>query len=303
MPPVVTVAPRRIEPTTFVAVLGDTFADDLTSGLRAALADRPEVGLVTRIKPGSGLAEEGSRWNEVAREVAARKPLPQAAVIFLGEVDPIPTGDAPKESADAASGSPMAELYATRVDEVLSAFRGTNMPVIWVGLPPVADEAVSADHAFVNEFIRQRLASYGGTYIDVWEGFVDADGHFTPSGPNIDGAVSRLRAQDGVRFTRAGARKLAHYVEIELRRILDLQKDAEATSEELSKPDAQAPRKPGVSRLLILSTPPRAAGGVLVSGDAVQKGGALSAAQNALAEGRVTAPQKGRADDFSWGGK
>jgi len=53
----------------------------------------------------------------------------------------------------------------------------------------------------------------GIVYVDVWDGFVDEDGRFAQSGPDFEGQTRRLRAGDGVHFTQAGARKLAHFVE------------------------------------------------------------------------------------------
>src|SRR4029077_11729496 len=39
-------------------------------------------------------------------------------------------------------------------------------------------------------------------------------------GPDFEGQIRRLRAGDGVHFTKAGAVKLAHYVEHDLRRVM-----------------------------------------------------------------------------------
>jgi uncharacterized protein len=54
----------------------------------------------------------------------------------------------------------------------------------------------------------------------VWDGFVDEDGRFALSGPDFEGQIRRRRAGDGVHFTQAGARKLAHFVEREIDRWL-----------------------------------------------------------------------------------
>ena len=54
----------------------------------------------------------------------------------------------------------------------------------------------------------------------VWDGFVDESGRFNLQGPDFEGQIRRLRASDGVHFTKAGARKLAHYVEREIRRVI-----------------------------------------------------------------------------------
>ena len=39
-------------------------------------------------------------------------------------------------------------------------------------------------------------------------------------GPDFEGQTRRLRTSDGVHFTKAGARKLAHYLEREIRRVM-----------------------------------------------------------------------------------
>ena len=57
-------------------------------------------------------------------------------------------------------------------------------------------------------------------YIDVWDGFVDEAGKYSNFGPDYEGQMRRLRSSDGVYFTKSGARKLAHYVEREMRRYM-----------------------------------------------------------------------------------
>ena len=42
----------------------------------------------------------------------------------------------------------------------------------------------------------------------------------TLQGPDFEGQTRRLRTSDGVHFTKAGARKLAHYLEREIRRVM-----------------------------------------------------------------------------------
>ena len=61
----------------------------------------------------------------------------------------------------------------------------------------------------------------GGTYVDIWPGFVDDENRYTATGPDVDGQSARLRANDGVLFTRAGARKAAHFADTEIKRLLD----------------------------------------------------------------------------------
>lgn len=263
----------RVPKTIFVAVLGDSLAENLAPGLTEALSERPEVGLVREIRPGVGLLKEHEKsWRVIADEVMARDPAVAAAVVFIG-----PTGDPPaKRPAKEAPAKvepeiegaipdivpvPWTDQYAVRVDEIALAFRQKGIPLLWVGLPPVEDEALMAEHAALNDIIRQRVAALGGRFIDVWEGFVDEEEKFTAQGPNIQGRMVRLRNADGVHFTRAGARKLGHYVELELRGILAPKDQGDGVAD--LGVDPGAPTTPGSSRILILSQVPRTPGAVL----------------------------------------
>ena len=64
----------------------------------------------------------------------------------------------------------------------------------------------------------------GAKFIDTWNGFTDKSGRYSPYGPDMTGQVKRLRVDDGVHFTMRGYLKLAHFVEKELRRDLNLAK-------------------------------------------------------------------------------
>ena len=100
--------------------------------------------------------------------------------------------------------------------------KSAGVPVFWVGLPSIRGPKIDQRHA-----LSQRLCSAraprrpASTYIDVWDGFVDENGRFAVQGPDFEGQIRRLRVSDGVHFTKAGARKLAHYVEREIRRVVD----------------------------------------------------------------------------------
>ena len=81
------------------------------------------------------------------------------------------------------------------------------MPVIWVGLPPIRGTRPRAELSFLNEMYKARAEKTGIVFVDVWDGFMDESGEFSNSGPDILGQNRRLRAGDGVHFTKAGARK------------------------------------------------------------------------------------------------
>ena len=107
--------------------------------------------------------------------------------------------------------------------------------------------APAADIPFLNDLYRSRADKAGIVYIDVWDGFVDEDGRFAQSGPDFEGQTRRLRAGDGVHFTQAGARKLAHFVEREIDRWLTrapLRWLCRSTSPKLRLPRAGAAKLP-----------------------------------------------------------
>ena len=112
------------------------------------------------------------------------------------------------------------EAYTKRVDEMIAALKAKGVPVLWVGLPALRTRTTS-DITYLDEVLWARAAARAGiVYVDVWDGFVDDQGRFAVQGPDFEGQIRRLRAGDGVHFTKAGAVKLAHYVEHDLRRVM-----------------------------------------------------------------------------------
>jgi hypothetical protein len=112
------------------------------------------------------------------------------------------------------------KVYSRRIDDTIAALKSKGVPVIWVGLPPIRGARSSGDTAYLNELYRARAERAGIKYVDVWDGFVDEAGKYSNYGPDYEGQVRRLRSSDGVFFTKAGAIKLARYVEQELSRYM-----------------------------------------------------------------------------------
>ncbi len=72
----------------------------------------------------------------------------------------------------------------------------------------------------MNDIYRERAYLNGVRYIDAYASFIDELGGYSDYGPDVTGKIRRLRDTDGVHFTDAGYRKLAHFVDRELRRDL-----------------------------------------------------------------------------------
>jgi hypothetical protein len=169
----------------------------------------------------------------------------------------------------------------------------------------------SADMADLNEIFRARAEHAGARFVDVWNAFADQDGGYVPSGPDLTGAVRRLRAGDGVHFTRAGNQKLAHFVQREIRR--DFGDRGAPVAAAPADPPGAAPAAsgaPGVSAAPNASAAPKPAGpAVSLTGANQADGAALAGERRARAEGRdeqalragrTPPPKAGRGDDFRW---
>lgn len=196
------------------------------------------------------------------------------------------------------------ELYGKKIEELAGVLKSKGVPVLWVGLPAVRGPKGTADTLFLDSLYREGAAKAGITYVDVWDGFVDEAGRFLQKGPDFEGQIRQLRSSDGVYFTKAGARKLAHYVEREITRLLAGRSGPIALPSEPATPDTSAePGKPAPRPLAGPIVPLVAAS---ISTDQLLGGsGSRPAAVDALAaktmvKGEPLAAPAGRADDYVW---
>ena len=196
------------------------------------------------------------------------------------------------------------ELYGKKIEELANILKSKGVPVLWVGLPAVRGPKGTADTLFLDSLYREGAAKAGITYVDVWDGFVDEAGRFLQKGPDFEGQIRQLRSSDGVYFTKAGARKLAHYVEREITRLLAGRSGPIALPSEPATPDTSAePGKPAPRPLAGPIVPLVAAS---ISTDQLLGGpGSRPAAVDALAaktmvKGEPLAAPPGRADDYAW---
>jgi hypothetical protein len=196
------------------------------------------------------------------------------------------------------------ELYAKKIEEMIGVLKSKGVPVLWVGLPAVRGARATADMLFLDSLYRDAAGKAGITYVDVWDGFVDEAGRFLQQGPDFEGQIRRLRSYDGVYFTRPGARKLAHYVEREITRLLAARSAPITLPTEPATPDANA--QPGQPAPRPLAGPilPLVASSVgtdqLLGGPGSRPAAVDALAARTLVKGEPLAPPAGRADDFVW---
>ncbi len=222
-----------------------------------------------------------------------------------------PAANAPDKTVRAAGGvaefreDRWVELYTKKIEEMIAAAKTKGVPVVWVGLPAVRGARATSDMLFLNALYRDVAMKAGITYVDVWDGFVDEAGRFMQQGPDFEGQTRRLRSYDGVYFTRAGARKLAHYAEREINRLFAARSaPIEMPSEPEKQPDVEA--KPGgppprplwgpIVPLTVSSAP----SDQLMGGPTSKSPPAETQVARVVLKGEVLSPPPGRADDGVW---
>jgi hypothetical protein len=332
-PPPAAVAARpekpKINPSTHIVVFGDGLADLVGQGLDDDFSDTPEIAVVRKGRSEGGLARSDvAEWPNQIQDILKDGQKITIAVMMLGANDrqPIKEGEVSHEFLS----DRWTALYRQRVDAVVRVFKDRNIPVVWVGLPPMRNDKLSADLIAMNEIYRESVERAGGTYVDIWPGFVNEENRYTVTGPDVNGQPSRLRTSDGVLFTQAGARKAAHFADTEIKRILqalrtgtaitnvpqaapqtgEAPSDGAPTIEQLinasvaplPEPSGTPPLqpKPIAGPVLPLTRPDLSPGGTLISGRPKMDSDSTYMLQKALREGVTPGPRPGRADDDRW---
>lgn len=196
------------------------------------------------------------------------------------------------------------ELYSKKIEEMIGILKSKGVPVIWVGLPAIRGDKATQDALFLDSLYREGSAKAGITYVDVWDGFVDEAGRFLQQGPDFEGQIRRLRSYDGVYFTKPGARKLAHYVEREITRLLASRSAPITLPSEPATPDANAQPGQPAPRPLAGPIVPLVASSVgtdqLLGGPGSRPAAVDALVARTLVKGEPLTPPAGRADDFAW---
>src|SRR5271166_6758217 len=111
--------PHKVEtlPTDTVLVIGDSLADWLGYGLEETFADTPQIGIVRKVRPYSGLVRYEARsdapdWSQAVKDLLAAE-QPNAIVVMLGLNDRLPLRDRAPPAKGAAAPGPAPGQGAT----------------------------------------------------------------------------------------------------------------------------------------------------------------------------------------------
>ena len=302
-------APDKNDTAQTVLVVGDFMADSLAKGLADVYADNADVKVKARANGSSGLVREDYyNWRTSLGPIMEEE-KPAVVVVMIGSNDrqQIDTGSG---SASLRSDAWVAE-YQKRIAAIAGTVKEKGVPLVWVGVPSFKFDRMSEDMIFLNDLYSKGVASVSGEFVDVWDGFVDANGGFVYSGPGVSGQKVQLRGSDGITMTGDGADKLAFFAE---RAITKRLRNPAAPGTAFSLSEEQLPNMqlPPISNAanavnaapVALDDPSLDGADRLLGAGAVQ-GFSLepSPRDRLVLNGNSTGNIAGRADDFAWNEK
>ncbi len=285
-----------------VLVVGDFVAGSLADGLDSAFETTPGIVVESRASGSSGLVREDYfNWQKTL-PTYIEELKPDLIIISLG------ANDRQQMAIGTAKEKFKTEVwineYTRRAAALASVVRGNGTPLLWVGMPAFQSTAMTADMVTFNTLFRTETEKVGGTFVDVWDGFVDEGGKFIITGSDINGQQVRLRGSDGINLTKAGKRKLAFYVEKDIRQILG---DAAAANSDIPSGDdlkdlivnAPAANEDIIqTQPISLSDPDLDGGNALMDAAAIPVVSGKSPRDLLVEKGEVAAAPEGRVDDF-----
>ena len=214
-------------------VFGDALADGIWGGLAGAFANTGMVAPYKQTKRGSGFTNiRRFNWNRTLDNLLNVNKA-HIAVVMIGSVDNKPIWF--KRRKYEFMSPEWKKIYTERVDKFMKRLKRAKTAVYWVGMPIMLRGPYNAQMQSINDLFRERAFLNGIKFIDTWNGFTDQFGNYAVYGPDLSGRMRRLRANDGVHFTPHGYRKLAHFIEREIR------KDLKSARQERDIPLAGAP--------------------------------------------------------------
>jgi len=300
--PVINIVEKK-EDAAKILVAGDFMAGGLAWGLAQAYADNPDVVIVDISKGLSGFVRNDVKnWpGEIAAHIEEVNPI---AVVFLSGMNDrqqmrLKTGRVSKLS------EPWLKEYNNRTQTLAFKVREKKLPFIWMGLPPVRPGKMTRDYLVFNEIYRTQAEAVDGIYVDIWDGFTNAEGQFVSAGPDINGQIKRLRGSDGINMSKTGKRKLAFYARKAIRKLTGIGTQTLLVSlpgiEDTGPVEPQYdPAKTGTTIVYSLAGPALDGGSILAGGDLEieEKDGENSVSYELVNSGTLPKSYPGRIDYY-----
>ncbi|WP_295555583.1 DUF459 domain-containing protein [uncultured Hyphomicrobium sp.] len=201
-----------------LVIIGDDLAEGLLGGAREIFQKDARVAIRNLPLSIGGLMRRDFDQKLVELEETLKAEPQQIAILMMGAWDRVSVRDAATGKRLMVGTDGWRREYAARSDRLLKTLRRRNVAVYWIGLPNVRRFDANEDVQMMNSILRERVYLNGAKYVDTYAGFADESGGYSQYGPDVTGKIRLLRAGDGVYFTWEGNKKLAYFVDRELRR-------------------------------------------------------------------------------------
>lgn len=201
-----------------LVMIGDDLAEGLLAGAQEIFQKDSRLVIRSPHLEINGLMRPDYDRRLVELEQSLKDSPAQIAVVMMGAWDRVSVRDPSTGKRLMVGEDGWRREYAARADRLLKMLKRRNISAYWLGLPNVRRVDANEDVQMMNNILRERIYLNGGKYVDTYAGFADESGGYSPYGPDVNGKIRLLRAGDGVYFTYEGNRKLAYFVDRELRR-------------------------------------------------------------------------------------
>jgi len=172
-------------------------------------AEFPGVSVHRLGKLGTGLVRQDVfDWPAAVDQILATH-RPQVVVIQLGGNDAQPlrvNGERLSygtQEWDAA--------YTERLQDLITRIQGTGATPVFLGMPVMRDAGFSGRMERMNTVTRAAAQTQGARYVPTWDLVSNADGTYRAQVVH-EGRRGRMRLQDGIHYSRLGARFLADHL-------------------------------------------------------------------------------------------
>lgn len=195
-----------------VLLLGDSLiAGSLGTALRRTLEKTPGVRVTEAFQTATGLSRpELFDWTGLFPALLERD-RPEVVIASLGAND----------GQDIREGGKLLEVgsaawkaaYSSRVLSAMQTLAGGGRRVLWLGLPTMRDPVLNARARQLNQLFTVAASRVRGVEVlEVQMLLSGPDGRYATFISGADGAYLRVRMDDGVHYTPAGARSISRWV-------------------------------------------------------------------------------------------
>lgn len=210
--PTTTTVPATVMPTPSnplrVLVIGDSLGIDLGDTLVNDLAGTGVVQATLDGQVGTGLTRpDYYNWPAELQSDLPRY-HPQVVVIMVGANDP---QDFPGPPDIPYGTTAWNATYSGRVSSFLQTAASQGAKVIWVGMPPMQNAALSAKMQSLDAIYQAEAIAAGATYVSSWTLLGTPQGQFTPYLVS-NGQEVNVREPDGTHIAPGGAEILSQAV-------------------------------------------------------------------------------------------